>query len=52
MDRGAAKLFGLTALAMVAFAANSVLTRMAVGPGLIDSVTFGVVRVKIGRAHV
>lgn len=38
----------LTALVMVAFAANSVLNRMAVGPGLIDPVSFAVVRLAAG----
>jgi len=35
----------LTAIAMVAFAANSVLTRGALGPDLIDPASFGTVRV-------
>jgi drug/metabolite transporter (DMT)-like permease len=48
MNRAAVRLLGLTALAMLAFAANSVLTRMAVGPGWIDPVSFGVVRVVAG----
>lgn len=40
----------LTGLAMVAFAGNSVLNRMAVGPGLVDPVTFAVVRLLAGAA--
>ena len=44
------RLFLLTALAMCAFAANSVLTRMAVGPGLIDPMGFAVVRLAAGAA--
>ena len=44
----AARLFGLTALAMVAFAANSVLNRMAVGAGWIDPLSFAGVRVVAG----
>ena len=39
------RLILLTAVAMCAFAANSVLNRMAVGQGLIDPL-------EIGRAHV
>ncbi len=42
------RLFLLTALAMCAFAANSVLNRMAVGQGLIDPVSFAVVRLVAG----
>ncbi|MQA90992.1 MAG: EamA family transporter, partial [Gemmatimonas sp.] len=38
----------LTALAMVAFAANSILTRMALGPRLIDAGTFTAVRLLSG----
>lgn len=38
----------LTALVMTAFAANSVLNRMAVGPGLIDPAAFAAVRVVAG----
>jgi drug/metabolite transporter (DMT)-like permease len=38
----------LAALVMVAFAANSVLNRMAVGPGLIDPISFAVVRLAAG----
>lgn len=40
----------LTALVMTAFAANSVLNRMAVGPGLIDPFAFAAVRVVAGAA--
>lgn len=42
------RLFLLTALAMLAFAANSVLNRMAVGAGRIDPVVFAVVRLAAG----
>ena len=38
----------LTALAMVAFAANSVLCRMALGAGLIDAASFATIRVIAG----
>lgn len=44
------RLFLLTALVMTAFAANSVLNRMAVGPGLIDPFAFATVRVAAGAA--
>jgi len=43
-----ARLFLLTALTMVAFAANSILNRMAVGPGLIDPAAFAALRVLAG----
>jgi drug/metabolite transporter (DMT)-like permease len=42
------RLFLLTLLTMLAFAANSVLNRAAVGPGLIDPVSFAVVRLLAG----
>lgn len=42
------RLFLLTLLTMLAFAANSVLNRAAVGPGLIDAVSFAAVRVAAG----
>ncbi|MCU0801785.1 MAG: DMT family transporter [Rhodobacteraceae bacterium] len=42
------RLLLLTTLAMIAFAGNSVLTRMAVGPGLIDPFTFALLRVIAG----
>ncbi len=42
------RLFLLTALTMIAFAANSVLNRMAVGPGLIDPIWFAVIRLLAG----
>ena len=42
------RLFGLTAVTMLAFAANSVLNRMAVGPGWIDPVSFAALRVVAG----
>ena len=38
----------LVGLVMVAFAANSVLNRMAVGPGLIDALDFAVIRAAAG----
>ena len=44
------RLFLMTCLAMLAFAANSVLNRMAVGAGLIDPVVFAVVRLATGAA--
>ncbi len=43
-----ARTFFLTALAMVAFAANSVLCRLALGAGLIDAASFTTVRVAAG----
>ncbi|MCV2866431.1 DMT family transporter [Albidovulum sediminicola] len=42
------RLFLLTALTMTAFAANSVLNRMGVGPGHIGAVEFAVVRLLAG----
>lgn len=44
------RLFLLTGLAMIAFAANSVLNRMAVGQGLIDPMSFAMVRLLSGAA--
>lgn len=44
------RLISLTALAMLAFAANSVLNRMAVGAGLIDPLTFALLRLLAGAA--
>jgi len=44
------RLFLLTALTMTAFAANSVLNRMAVGPGHLGPVSFAVVRLLAGAA--
>ncbi len=44
------RLLLLTALTMLAFAANSVLNRMAVGQGLIGPVEFAVIRVLSGAA--
>lgn len=41
-------LFSLTAIALVAFAANSVLCRMALGDDLIDPVTFTAIRLSGG----
>ena len=46
----AMRLLGITCLAMLAFAANSVLNRMAVGAGRIDPVVFAVVRLASGAA--
>lgn len=42
------RIFLLTALTMTAFAANSVLNRMAVGPGHIGAVDFAVIRLLAG----
>ena len=42
------RLLGLTCLAMLAFAANSVLNRMAVGSGRIDPLVFAAVRLAAG----
>ncbi|WP_120499621.1 DMT family transporter [Roseovarius sp. EL26] len=42
------RLFLLTSLTMVAFAANSVLNRMALADGAIDAVSFGAVRLLAG----
>ncbi|MFO1202082.1 MAG: DMT family transporter [Tabrizicola sp.] len=44
------QLFLLTALTMVAFAANSVLNRWAVGPGHVGAVEFACIRVLAGAA--
>lgn len=44
------RLLALTALAMTAFAANSILNRMAVGPGLIGAEAFAVIRLLTGAA--
>ena len=44
------RLFLLTALTMLAFAANSVLNRWAVGPGHIGAVEFAVIRLLAGAA--
>jgi drug/metabolite transporter (DMT)-like permease len=44
------RLFLLTALTMLAFAANSVLNRWAVGPGHIGAVEFAVIRLVAGAA--
>jgi drug/metabolite transporter (DMT)-like permease len=43
-----ARIIGLTIVAMMAFAANSVLCRMALGAGLIDAASFATVRVVAG----
>ncbi len=40
----------LTAIAMIAFAANSLLCRMALGAGLIDAASFATIRVIAGAA--
>jgi hypothetical protein len=42
------RLFLLTALTMLAFAANSVLNRWAVGPGHIGAVEFAMIRLVAG----
>ena len=42
------RLFLLTALTMIAFAANSVLNRLALAGGSIDAVSFGVIRLVSG----
>jgi drug/metabolite transporter (DMT)-like permease len=47
---GAMRLFLLTALTMLAFAANSVLNRWAVGPGHIGAVEFAMIRLVAGAA--
>jgi drug/metabolite transporter (DMT)-like permease len=44
------RLFLLTALTMLAFAANSVLNRWAVGPGHVGAVEFAVIRLLAGAA--
>lgn len=44
------RLFLLTALTMVAFAANSILNRMALAGGHIDAVSFGAIRLAAGAA--
>jgi len=40
----------LTAIALVAFAANSVLCRLALGPGTIDATSFTTIRIAAGTA--
>ena len=47
---GALTTVALTAVAMIAFAANSILCRMALGAGLIDAASFASVRVASGVA--
>lgn len=42
------RLIALTAFTMVAFASNSILTRMAIEPGLIDPYSFALLRVLAG----
>ena len=44
------RLFLLTALTMVAFAANSILNRLALAGGHIDAVSFGAIRLVAGAA--
>lgn len=44
------KLFSLTLLAMIAFAANSVLNRIALAGGLIDPASFAIIRLFSGAA--
>ena len=45
------RLFLLTALTMIAFAANSVLNRMALAGGGIDAMSFGTIRLIAGGGH-
>jgi hypothetical protein len=47
---GGMRLAALTALVMTAFAANSILNRMAVGPGLIGATDFALIRAVAGAA--
>ncbi len=42
------RLFLLTSVTMIAFAANSVLNRMAIAEGAIDAVSFGIIRLVSG----
>jgi drug/metabolite transporter (DMT)-like permease len=49
-DRVPPRAILLTALAMVCFAANSILCRLALAPGLIDAASFTTVRVLSGAA--
>ncbi len=42
------KIFWLTSLALIAFAANSVLCRLALGSGLIDAASFTSIRLLSG----
>ena len=44
------RLAALTALVMTAFAANSILNRMAVGPSLIGATDFALIRAVAGAA--
>lgn len=44
------RVFALTVLAMLAFAANSILCRLALGESLIDAASFATVRVVFGAA--
>jgi len=46
--RPAARAFGLTAVAMLGFAANSILCRLALAQGLIDPASFTLVRIASG----
>jgi len=48
MDTPTARTAALAALAMMAFAANSLLCRLALGPGLIDPASFAAVRLLAG----
>lgn len=50
LSGGTARLAVLTAVVMAAFAANSVLNRMAVGPGLIGAGDFAAIRAVAGAA--
>ncbi|MEM9578690.1 MAG: DMT family transporter [Pseudomonadota bacterium] len=42
------RLFLLTSFTMIAFASNSILTRMAIEPGFIDPISFALIRVLAG----
>ena len=44
------RLFLLTSFTMIAFASNSILTRMAIEPGFIDPISFALIRVLAGAA--
>lgn len=50
LDPAVARIAGLTLVAMLAFAANSLLCRRALGEGLIDAASFATVRVICGAA--
>lgn len=44
------RLFLLVSLTMIAFAANSILSRMAIGAGHMDAGSFGLLRLASGAA--